>query len=100
MNSSQLSISRSLDEFFTPTPITYLSFSFKFLVLGVDDADRNVLEVDEQSDSSFCLHSSWWCRTSEVCFLGRIGFEEWLARHPAVGGTLSLEVRLSVTEWL
>ena len=34
MNSSQLSISRSLDEFFTPTPITYLSFSFSFETSG------------------------------------------------------------------
>ena len=34
MNSSQLSISRSLDEFFTPTPMTYLSFSFSFETSG------------------------------------------------------------------
>src|ERR1700738_5340295 len=34
MNSSQLSISRSLDEFFTPTPMTYLSFSLSFDTSG------------------------------------------------------------------
>src|SRR5438067_2350671 len=34
MNSSQLSINRSLDEFFTPTPMTYLSFSLSLETSG------------------------------------------------------------------
>jgi len=34
MNSSQLSMSRSLEEFFTPTPMTDLSFSFSFETSG------------------------------------------------------------------
>src|SRR5471032_3186195 len=34
MNSSQLSMRRSLDEFLTPTPMTNLSFSFNFDTRG------------------------------------------------------------------
>src|SRR5205085_75212 len=61
---------------------------FEFLVLGVDDADGDVLEVDEQSDLSFDVvaHIVWWRRSAVFIAVVEVGF----ARHAGWGSVTDL----------
>ena len=54
MNSSQLSISRFEDEFFTPTPMTYLLFS-----LSLETSGEKSLSPDSTWFTSFKDHNLW-----------------------------------------